>query len=154
MSSHTRTQADQLPRTPSSAETLERLKEIDALLEETHTSSFGIPPTQGEIQHYEDNKEKILALCHEAIPSIASLCLEQAEEIKRLRTEREDLLKTIRKRNDQCFAFAEDQVVLKSEIKRLQSIIHEAPEKIRAGMSGHKGEAHRVALQVLSPQSK
>lgn len=49
------------------------LNELDGLQEETDRSSFGSPATQGEIEAYEDNKERILELVHEVMPYLRSL---------------------------------------------------------------------------------
>lgn len=61
------------PTPPSAADMQTLLRELDGLQEETDRSSFGSPATQGEIEAYEENKERILELVHSLMPYIRSL---------------------------------------------------------------------------------
>lgn len=62
------------PQTRLLSET--EIEKIRGILEETSKDSFGIPATQGEIEHYEDNKERLLGM----LPAL----LADREELVRL----------------------------------------------------------------------
>ncbi len=64
--------------------------EIESLLDETSKDSFGFPPTQGEWDHYEDNKERLLELAPELISYLRTL----EQETERWRNAVEDARNT------------------------------------------------------------
>lgn len=66
------------------------IEKIRGILEETSKDSFGIPATQGEIEHYEDNKERLLGMLpalladREELVRMNAIAIEALEKLSRL----------------------------------------------------------------------